>query len=165
MQLISSVASQQSIFPSHLLSNGRQEVSLPHWKCVSRLQTEKERVVLCDSITFCLPHVLCIRIPPAMSILNIASSSRYKLEWVITQGWYFTVHKVHIHRTDCKYNYNSMKKWRSNNNLQLMRRINTFPFFPKNRELLYIFIMNNIIYSYLLLQKTRLQQKKSIESY
>ncbi|KAL2715879.1 hypothetical protein V1478_013555 [Vespula squamosa] len=30
VQLISSLASQQSILPSHLLSNGRQEVSLPH---------------------------------------------------------------------------------------------------------------------------------------
>lgn len=59
VQLISSVASQQSIFPSHLLSNGRQEVSLPHWKCVSRLQSEKKkRVVTPDSIAkFYLPLV------------------------------------------------------------------------------------------------------------
>lgn len=59
VQLISSVASQQSIFLSHLFSNGRQEVSLPHWKCVSRLQTENERVVL-DSIAFYLLRVLSV---------------------------------------------------------------------------------------------------------
>lgn len=61
VQLISSVASQQSIFLSHLFSNGRQEVSLLHWKCVSRLQTEKERVVL-DSIASYLLRVLCLSV-------------------------------------------------------------------------------------------------------